>query len=201
LMAGVLGGREHVSVLVCVRDLRDVLASFEKLYRRTAAFSKTPQQHADATACQTTQGRAAFLMRDTQPIGFSLAVLSDAVSRGWRDRMHFVEYDSLCRAPRAALATLYRFLDVASWEHDFEHVEQVTQEDDTMHGFHGLHDIRPAVQPQEPQWPIVFDQLVTGTPFWQQITASARYWQALDRAPRGVEEVGRGTGTAQAELH
>src|SRR5277367_3741637 len=34
MAAGLVGGREHVKVLVTVRDLRDVLASFEQLYRK-----------------------------------------------------------------------------------------------------------------------------------------------------------------------
>lgn len=178
-MATVLGGREHVFAIICVRDLRDVLASFEKLFRRTAALSETPQQRSAPVACQTARGRAEYLMRDTEPVGFGLASLADAVSRGWRDRMHFVEYDSLCRAPRAVLAGLYRFLGAPFWDHDFDNVSQVTREDDSVHGFHGLHTIRPAVRPQDSQWPIVFDPLVTGTPFWHQITASARFWEAF----------------------
>jgi sulfotransferase len=33
--AELVGGRDRVKVLVTVRDLRDVVASFERLYRKT----------------------------------------------------------------------------------------------------------------------------------------------------------------------
>jgi hypothetical protein len=39
--------------------------------------------------------------------------------------------------------------------HDFDNVKQVTWEDDSVHGFVGLHDIRSKVAPMEPQWPKV----------------------------------------------
>ena len=43
LAAVLVGGREQVKVLVTVRDLRDVLASFERLYRLTSALGQLPQ--------------------------------------------------------------------------------------------------------------------------------------------------------------
>jgi sulfotransferase len=42
---------------------------------------------------------------------------------------------------------IYAFLGEPYFEHDFENVQQVTQEDDTVHGYKGMHDIRPQVRP------------------------------------------------------
>jgi sulfotransferase len=47
LASTVVGGKENVKALVTVRDLRDVCASFEKLYRKTAATGQIPQEKAD----------------------------------------------------------------------------------------------------------------------------------------------------------
>ena len=40
MAAALVGGRDHLKVIVTVRDLRDVLASFELLYRKTSAFGE-----------------------------------------------------------------------------------------------------------------------------------------------------------------
>jgi sulfotransferase len=179
MMGWVLGGREHVKAIVCVRDIRDVLASFEKLYRVTAESSSTSQERAAFVEHRTALGRAQFIMKPDEPVGYAMDVVQDAVTRGWRDNMLFVDYDALCHSSQGTLDKIYTFIGEESFEHDPKHVEQVTREDDSVHSFVGLHDIRPEVKPQEPQWPLVYDGTMTGTPFWARVTESARYWEHM----------------------
>ncbi|MEI7867328.1 MAG: hypothetical protein WCI11_05515 [Candidatus Methylumidiphilus sp.] len=56
--------------------------------------------------------------------------------------------------------------------HDFNHVEQVTFEDDFVHGFKDLHIIRQKLEPQPPQWPTVFQ-----SPSWKTIESVAQFWK------------------------
>ena len=58
------------------------------------------------------------------------------------------------------------------FEHDFDHVEQVTTEDDSVHGFKDLHKIRAKVAPQPPAWPDVLGQAA-------EQYATASYWRDL----------------------
>ena len=106
-------------------------------------------------------------------------VIRDAVTRGWRENMLFVDYDALCTSTQFELNRIYQFIDEDTYEHDPDNVEQVTKEDDSVHGFVGLHDIRPKVRPQGPQWESVFDDAVLRTPFWQRIDRSARFWEHM----------------------
>lgn len=147
-------------ILVPVRDLRDVLASFEKLYRATSATRQLAAEGANYLAFQTVEQRLEYWSRYDQPVGLAYNRIKDALQRGWRDRLFFVEYDKLCRAPERTLRDIYAFLDEPWFEHDFEHVEQVTWEDDTVHGFApgALHGIRSVVRPQPAQWPSVLGQ-------------------------------------------
>lgn len=179
MAAWILGGRENVKAIVCVRDLRDVLASFEKLYRATAESSSTSQERAAYIEHRTALGRAQFIMKPDEPLGYSMDVVADAVTRGWRDNMLFVEYDALCRSPQGMLEKIYAFIGEEPFEHNPENVEQVTREDDSIHSFVGLHDIRPEVKPQEPQWPLVYDGVMTDTPFWARVTEGARFWKRM----------------------
>ena len=79
--------------------------------------------------------------------------------RGFRDRMHFVHFDELTTRPRETMRAIYQFLGEEHFEHDFEHVKQVTWEDDAVHGFKGLHDIKPKVEAMGPQYPQVLGKL------------------------------------------
>jgi sulfotransferase len=120
---------------------------------------------------------------DAQPVGRAYNAIRDAVTRGWKDRMHFVDYDDLTRTPEATLEHIYRFLGETPHRHDFENVEQVTFEDDFVYGFKDLHTIRARVQAQPPQWPQVFDDAVFQSPVWRNIDNAARFWQAYLNRP------------------
>jgi sulfotransferase len=181
-MAAVLvGARERVKVLVTVRDLRDVLASFELLYRRTSGLGQLPQEAGMALKFKTALGRVEVFADDAQPVGQAYNAIRDAVTRGWRDRMCFIEYDELTAQPARTLARIYDFLGEAPAAHDFEHVEQVTVEDDFVYGFKDLHVIRQKVEPQPPQWRKVYDDAVFQSPVWQSIEAVAQFWKLYTR--------------------
>ena len=178
-MAAVLvGGRERVKVLVTVRDLRDVVASFERLYRKTSALGQLPQEAATALKFKTALGRVEAFVDDAQPVGRAYNAIRDAVTRGWKDRMHFIDYADLTRKPQEVLTGIYDFLGETPCEHNFEHVEQVTFEDDFVYGFKDLHTIRPRVEPQAAQWPQVFDDAVFQSPVWQNVENAAQFWRA-----------------------
>jgi sulfotransferase len=183
MAAALVGGREHVKMLVTVRDLRDVLASFELLYRKTSALGQLPQEAAMALKFKTALGRVQVFIDDAQPVGRAYNAIRDAVTRGWKDRMHFVDYEDLTRRPAETMAGVYRFLGEEPCQHDFNHVEQITFEDDFVYGFKDLHIIRQKVEPQPPRWPQVFDDAVFQSSTWQTIDGVAQFWKLYQ--PRG----------------
>jgi len=175
--AELVGGRDRVKVLVTVRYLRDVFASFESLYRKTSALGQLPQEANMALKFKTALGRAEVFIDDAQPVGRAYNAIRDAVTRGWKDRMHFIDYEDLTRRPKAVMERIYGFLGEEPHEHEFEHVEQVTFEDDLVYGFKDLHLIRPKVEPQPPSWPKVYDDAVFQSPVWKNIENVAEFWK------------------------
>jgi sulfotransferase len=149
----VLGHR--AKVIVPVRNVSDVLASFEKLHRGQSAFGQTPREAENYYQFQTVEGRCDFWMRADQPVGLAVNRVYDALIRGMRDRMHFVHFTELTARPRQTLDGIYAFLGIKPFEHNFDHVQQVTMEDDSLHGFDGLHTIRPRVEPIPSDWRII----------------------------------------------
>ena len=177
-LASVLtGGPERVRALVTVRDLRDVCASFEKLYRSTAATGQIPQEQADHTLkMKTALGRLEVFIDNAQPVGRAFNAIRDAVTRGWRKNILFIEYEALTRDPAGVMQGVYMFLDEKPYKHDFENVAQITFEDDALHGFKDLHKIRQKVRPLPPQWPEVYDKAVLDEPVWKRVEQLARFW-------------------------
>jgi sulfotransferase len=151
-MAEAVLGRK-AKVLVPVRDVRDVLASFEKLWRSNAALRQAPQEGQHYFEFQTVEGRCKLWACADQPVGLAYNRVKDALQRGFRDRMHFVRFEELTQRPAETMRGIYEFLGETPFEHDFEHVEQITREDDEVHGLIGLHTIRSKVEPIAPQWP------------------------------------------------
>lgn len=164
-------------VLVPVRDLRDVLASYERLWRRNAGTWEMAQEQQNYYKWQTVEGRCEVLVSPNQPVGICYNRIQDALSRGFKDRMHFVDYDDLSRKPRETLAGIYDFLEEPQFEHDLEYVEQVTREDDMILGIPGLHQVRPVIEPSEPQWPrylgSVADNYASMNTMWRAAKNSA----------------------------
>lgn len=144
-------------ILVPVRDMRDVLASFEKVWRASSGTFGLADEKANYMQFQTLEGRLAVWSGAGSPLGLAYNRIKDALQRGWQQSMLFVPYERLTAEPQAMMDAIYTFLDEEPFHHDFKNVVQVTTEDDVAYGFppESLHTIRRVIQPQSPQWPII----------------------------------------------
>jgi sulfotransferase len=149
----------QAKVLVPVRDLRAVLASFEKLYRKSKDTLQPNSDKKNYFSNQTVEGRARTLMQPNNVVGVAYNRIKDAVARGFRDRMLFIDYDRFTQKPDLVIREIYEFLNLAPFTHDFENVEQVTKEDDSIYGYKNLHTIRPKIESQSGvSWKNVMDR-------------------------------------------
>lgn len=179
-------------VIVPVRDVRDVLASFELIWRQQSALGQIPGERENYFQFQAVEGRLAFWMRPDQPVGLALNRIRDVVVRGHGSLLHFVPFERLTSNPRGTLADIYAFLEEEPYPHDFESVDQVTEENDAIHGFTGLHRIRPKVEPIASRWPVVLGEAAeqyARMNFWAPIVREQTSALARRRfADRGSEE-------------
>jgi len=137
---------KQIKMLVPVRNITDVLASFEMLYRKNAHNWQFPQEKTDFAEFQTVEGRASIFMKNSQPVGIAYNRIRDALARGYEDRMHFVEFEALTTQPETTMREIYEFLEEPLFKHNFDHVKQTTSENDDVHGIPGLHTIRNKVE-------------------------------------------------------
>lgn len=160
-----------IKVLVPVRDIRDVLSSFEKLWRKNRHSQYVLGEGDNYMQFQSLEGRLQWWMRQDQVVGLAASRIVDALRRGFRDRMHFVDYDYLTQKPVDTMNAIYEFLNEKPFDHDFDNIEQVTQENDQVHGVPGLHLIENTLKPSTPQHPRILGDAVR--PFAEM----ARFWE------------------------
>jgi len=178
-LEGILGRK--AKVVVPVRDVRDVLASFEQLWRIDSSTWELPQEHANYYRWQTVEGRCEVWMSPNQPVGLAYNRIQDALARGFADRLHFVEFEELTRQPREVMQGIYEFLEETFFEHDFEHIEQATHEDDSRIGIPGLHEIQPKLNPSVPLWPKYLGS------FADRYTRLNYLWRSVKQSPASVK--------------
>lgn len=172
-------------MLVTVRDVRDVLASFEKLWRKESRDGQTPQEKAFPQEMKTITGRAEVLMRSKQPVGDAYNRMKDALLRGHKDSMHLITFENLTSKPKEVMEGVYRFLGEEYFEHDFGNVEQTTQEDDFFHGFADLHTIRKEVRPVPSDWREVLGAFA-------ESFGKFNFWDTEIQDGAGKKELGKG---------
>ncbi len=129
-----------IKMLVPVRPMPEVVASFEALYRKNPLAMQGPDEALGANSTIAT--RAAYFAGNNGPIGLAYNAMKDAVTRGYLDRMLFIDYNKLMSAPKMQLRRIYEFLEEPYFEHNLHHVEQAAKSDWRPHKLPGLHDVR-----------------------------------------------------------
>jgi sulfotransferase len=135
-------------IIVPVRNLSEILSSFEKLWRNSTGFSQWNFEQNDYFKAQTIEGRCDIWASSGQPVGLAYNRVKDAIDRGFKDKLLFVEFDELTSQPLQTLKRVYNYLEIPYFEHNFNNVEQYTKEDDEgVHRIPNLHTIRPQITP------------------------------------------------------
>ena len=135
-------------IIVPVRDIREILSSFEKLWKKSTGQSQWNFEQNDYLKAQTVEGRCEIWASAGQPVGIAYNRVKDAISRGYQNNLLFVEFDQLTSQPAHTLKMVYDYLQLPYYQHNFNNVEQYTQENDEgIHRIPNLHKIKPVVIP------------------------------------------------------
>lgn len=131
--------------IVCmVRDPRSIFSSMEKNHQRHPEKIDGVVNDAEMTGI-TVEQRIDTWVR-SQPVGLAFERLRDIIHKGNDEYMHFIKFEDLCSNPEKEMNDLYEYLEVNPYKHDFNNVEQITQEDDSVYGAYGDHNIRSKVE-------------------------------------------------------
>jgi sulfotransferase len=127
-------------IVVMVRDLRSIFASFEKKYRQYPLedFNLRDYNWPDGNCTPT---RTRYL--STQPI-MSLPIegLWETIHQKYDNKIHFIKYEDMCENPNDIMEDLYKYLELPYYQHDFNTILQITKENDQLHGSYADHIIK-----------------------------------------------------------
>ena len=134
--------------IVCmIRDPLDVLCSMERNFRKSKFQDPGIVEH--GAMRNTTVAKRVDHWIAAPPVGMAMERLQEVINMGIDDKMLFIKYEDLCASPRSELERFYSYLDLPYYEgHDYDNVEQITVEDDSVYGVFGDHKIRKQVKPQ-----------------------------------------------------
>lgn len=132
-------------IICMVRDLRSVYSSMEKNYRKNQHLDSGIVNHSQMKG--TTTEKRVELWSASQPIGLAIERIFQMIREGIHNNILFIRFEDLTNDPSFQMKRVYQFLNLPYFEHDFDNVEQITVEDDSVYGIYGDHKIRTKVQP------------------------------------------------------
>jgi sulfotransferase len=127
-------------IICMIRDPRDIFTSMEKNFRKNQHLDTGIVNHAQMTG--TTTEKRIDMWTNSQPIGLAFERLYQIIKEKNDEKILFVKYEDLCSNPTEQMKRIYDYLEVPFYAHDFNNIEQITQEDDNVYGIYGDHSIR-----------------------------------------------------------
>jgi sulfotransferase len=135
---------EQPKIVVMVRDLRDIFASMESNFRRNPEKMQPIVNWEKMSG--TTVPKRIDVWAQSQPVGLAIERLQEIIRYGNDSKVLFVKYEDLCLHPETEMTRVYQYLGIPHYHHDFDNIEQITKEDDSVYGVFGDHQIRQKLQ-------------------------------------------------------
>jgi sulfotransferase len=132
-------------VIACVRDVAWIMDSLERQYQSTVfentrLFTDPSQRSSVYTRCETWANRNGL-------VGHAWSALSEAVFGSYANRLLLVDYDLLAARPGEVIKLIYDFLEIKSFNHDYDNVVYDAPVFDEQLGTPGLHKVHKKVAP------------------------------------------------------
>lgn len=132
-------------VIVTVRDVPSIVASFFRLLRKsTLKPNYIDKILLDRGQLLTDENRAKVLLEDF------ISNPWDSLKTAWtmnRENIYLVDYDELVVNRDKVVKEIYSFLNLPEFKHDYNNIENETCDDDLLAwGLENLHTIRPKLE-------------------------------------------------------
>jgi sulfotransferase len=137
-------------IICMIRDPRAIFASMEKNFRKNQHLDSGIVNHAALTG--TTTEKRIDSWAQGQPVGMAFERLYQIFKEGLNKKMLFIKYEELAENPKLEMQRVYEYLGIPYFEHDFDNIQQITREDDSVYGIYGDHQIRKKLEPLRPDW-------------------------------------------------
>jgi len=133
--------------MICmVRDLKSIMASMEKIYRKRQESHQSIQNHSKMTGTST--AKRVVEWSKSVPVGMALERMEQCFLESIDQSVLYIRAEDLTTNPFTELNRIYNYLGLPPFSHDFDNVEQSIKEDDAVYGLTpDLHTIRRKISP------------------------------------------------------
>jgi sulfotransferase len=128
----------------------------EKNFRKNQHLDSGIVNHSNMTG--TTTEKRIDIWAASQPVGLAIERLQQVFKEGNNEKMLFIKYEDLAKDPVPEMRRIYEYLELPYYSHDFNNIEQITQEDDAVYGIYGDHQIRKKLEPLKSDYKEVLGQ-------------------------------------------
>lgn len=133
--------------IVMIRDLRNVFASIEKQHRKFPLLDEA----GDMTS-KTLFNRADTMFAPQGIIGAPIVGIEDIIRRKHKNVL-FLKCEELTEAPKKVMENLYKFLELESYDHDFDNVVNTSADPDGFYLWKYPHEGSGKVEPtNQDEW-------------------------------------------------
>lgn len=129
-------------MIIMVRDLREVFASMEEGYRNSP--DKANPNVNWSTLANTTLEKRMNSWATSSPLGSSIDAIMELIVQKVDKDVFFLRYEHLCISPKEVMSSLYAYLEIPYFEHNFNDIQQLTDQNDNMYMF--SHKIKPQLK-------------------------------------------------------
>jgi len=159
----------NTRILCCVRDIVDILNSFEHIFKKNPLYTNTlikdDMKHHVFSRCD------AMMDGKDGIVTTNWANLQEGYY-AHPEMMYLVEYETLCKNPKETMTKIYEFLNLPYFEHDFENLEYKNEPFDVVCNLKDLHTVRKRVEYNPPKMilpPEVIDKYSSASmEFWKK---------------------------------
>jgi sulfotransferase len=153
-------------LIACVRETGWIVDSIEQLVRRNAL---SPSSIFNYQIGGTVYSRVDGVAGPAGMLGYAYNALKEAFYGEHAGQLLLVQYETLATDPQKVLNTIYDFLGLAPFAHDFDHITFNAEAFDIKAGTPGLHTVRAAVslQPRQTVLPPDIFQRFERDAFWR----------------------------------
>lgn len=134
---------QRATVILCIRDIRDTVASLEKLFRENQ-ITRPSRNVTQQLSGQTVADRVSqFLAKDSM-LGMSICAIKDCFEKGLDNRLIVVPYWQLIHDPIGVVSRIHEDCGLPAFQCNPLDVRKLTKENDEIHG-RDYHSVRDSV--------------------------------------------------------
>jgi len=159
-------------IIFTVRDILEIIASFVKMDAQYLKNNAADASYYIGNYRSPKDLVCEYLMALNGDIDKGLLSLASAFYPENKGMFHIVEYNDLVFNPDETMAKIYDFLEMPYYEHNFNKIEKVEQDNDEAIGLpKNLHDIRKSLSQSSTSLDILSDYIkhkYSNMEFWRE---------------------------------